>query len=73
MPAVRKPRLIGDMADLSYSFADTAKTPTIDASTPMARQPSGKMAPAAQRPGRSGKMAWNAGTPRMIDATRVTS
>jgi len=56
------------MADLSVSFAFTANTPTIDASTPMARQPRGKMAPAAHRPGLFGKMAWNAGTPRMIDA-----
>ena len=55
MPAVRKPRLIGVMADLSVSLAGTAKTPTIEASTPMARQPSGKMAPAAHRPGLVGE------------------
>src|SRR5436305_9329574 len=72
-PAVRKPRLIGVMAERSLSVARTAKTPTIEASTPMARQPSGKMAPAAHNSGRSGKMPWNAGTPRMIDATSVTS
>src|SRR2546423_4225427 len=43
--AVRKPRLIGAMADLSLSVARTAKTPTIDASTPMARATTGKMRP----------------------------
>ena len=32
-----KPRLIGAMADLSLSVARTANTPTIDASTPIAR------------------------------------
>ena len=61
------------MAERSVSLAFTRNTPTIDASTPMARQPSGKSAPAAHSPGWSGKMFWNAGTPRMIDATRVTS
>ena len=35
MPAVRKPRLIGAIALLSFSVARTEKTPTIDASTPM--------------------------------------
>src|SRR5436305_3748996 len=53
-PAVRKPRLIGDMAERSDSLAFTTKTPTIDANTPMARHPSGKMAPAAHSSGRSG-------------------
>jgi hypothetical protein len=38
IPAVRKLRLIGAMADLSPSVARTANTPTIDASTPMARR-----------------------------------
>ena len=37
MPAARKPRLIGAIADLSLSVARTANTPTIDASTPIAR------------------------------------
>src|SRR3954464_2619390 len=36
MPAVRNPRLIDDMAERSDSLAFTAKTPTIDARTPMA-------------------------------------
>ena len=48
MPAVRKPRLIGAIARLSFSVARTENTPTIDASTPIARAPSGKSAPAAQ-------------------------
>ena len=48
MPAVRKPRLIGAIADLSFSVARTENTPTIDASTPMARHASGKMS--ADRP-----------------------
>ena len=66
---MRKPRLIGAIADLSLSVARTANTPTIDASTPMARAASGKMRPSA------GFMPidWNAATPRMIDATSVTS
>ena len=70
---MRKPRLIGAIADLSLSVARTVNTPTIDASTPSARAPSGNSAPAAHSSGRSGKIAWNAGTPRMIDATSVTS
>src|SRR4029079_2284807 len=73
IPAVRKPRLIGAIAVLSLSVARTANTPTIDASTPIARAPSGNRAPAAHNSGRSGKIAANAGTPRMIDATSVTS
>src|SRR3954454_21168040 len=72
-PAVRKPRLIGAIALLSLSVARTANTPTIDASTPIARAPSGKSAPAAHSAGWCGKIAANAGTPRMIDATSVTS
>ncbi len=72
-PAVRKPRLIGAIADLSFSVARTANTPTIDASTPTARAASGNSAPAAHNSGLCGKIAWNAGTPRMIDATSVTS
>ena len=73
MPAVRKPRLMGAMADLSLSRALTMNTPTIEASTPTARAASGKMAPMAHSSGFSGKMRWKAGTPRMIEATRVTS
>ena len=68
-PAVMNPRLIGAIADLSLSVARTANTPQIDASTPMARAASGKMSPSAGlRP-----IDWNAATPRMIDATSVTS
>src|SRR5437899_1920831 len=73
MPAVRNPRLIGAIALLSLSVARTENTPTIDASTPMARAPSGNSAPAAHSAGWCGKIAANAGTPRMIDATSVTS
>src|SRR5204863_5497886 len=73
MPAVRNPRLIGAIALLSLSVARTENTPTIDASTPMARAPSGNSAPAAHSAGWWGKIAANAGTPRMIDATSVTS
>ena len=57
------------MADLSLSVARTANTPTIDASTPIARAASGKIRPSAG-------FMWieaNAATPRMIDATSVTS
>ena len=72
-PAVRKPRLMGAIADLSLSVARTANTPTIDASTPRALAASGNRAPAAHRPGWSGKIDVNAGTPRMIEATSVTS
>ncbi len=64
---------MGLMAERSDSLARTANTPTIEASTPMARHPSGNRAPAAQRPGWSGNRFWKAGTPRMIEATRVTS
>src|SRR5205823_5957493 len=46
-PAVRKPRLMGAIADLSLSVARTANTPTIDASTPIARATSGKLRPRA--------------------------
>ena len=56
MPATRKPRLIGVIADLSFSVACTANTPTIDASTPMARAPSGKTSPSAHMLGSSGKI-----------------
>ena len=35
--AVRKPRLMGAMADVSLSVARTEKTPAMEASTPMAR------------------------------------
>ena len=67
---MRKPRLIGAIADLSLSVARTANTPTIDASTPMARAASGKIEP--ERRG-CAPIDWNAATPRMIDATSVTS
>ncbi len=70
---MRKPRLIGAMADFSSSRARTMNTPTIEASTPTARAASGKRAPTAHSSGLSGKMRWKAGTPRMIEATRVTS
>ncbi len=60
------------MADLSLSVARTANTPTIDASTPMARQPSGKIEPSAHCRV-DGQIEWNAATPRMIEATSVTS
>ena len=46
-PAVEKPRLIGAIADLSSSVARTMNTPTIDASTPMARAITGKIRPSA--------------------------
>src|SRR6185436_17266635 len=72
-PAAAKPRLIGAIADLSLSFAFTTNTPTIDASTPTERAASGNSAPIAHSWGLSGKIAANAGTPRMIDATSVTS
>ena len=66
---MRKPRLMGAMADLSFSVAFTANTPTIDASTPMARAMTGKMRPRAGLAPIDRKAA----TPRMIEATRVTS
>ena len=40
---MRKPRLIGAMAVRSRSVARTANTPTIEASTPMARTITGKI------------------------------
>ena len=58
---MRKPRLIGAIADLSLSVARTANTPTIDASTPMARAPSGNSAPAAHSSGWFGKIACERG------------
>ena len=64
---------MGASAERSLSFAFTANTPTIEASTPMARAASGKRAPIAHSWGWSGKIDWKAGTPRMIEATRVTS
>ena len=42
-PATRKPRLIGLRALVSPSLAFTAKTPAIEATTPMARAASGKI------------------------------
>ena len=69
MPAVRKPRLIGFNAFSSPSFARTANTPAIEAITPMARAASGNTKPrAGLRP-----IELNAATPRMIEATSVTS
>src|SRR3954449_8417892 len=73
IPAVRNPRLIGAIAERSLSVARTANTPTIDASTPSARAASGNSAPIAHNSGLCGKISLNAGTPRMIDATSVTS
>ena len=67
---MRKPRLIGAMADLSLSVARTAKTPTIEASTPMARATTRE--DEAERPG-CAPIDSKAATPRMIEATRVTS
>ena len=69
VPATRKPRLIGRRALVSSALALTANTPAIEAMTPIARAASGKMRPSA------GFMpiALNAATPRMIEATRVTS
>ncbi len=67
--ATAKPRLIGAMADLSLSVARTENTPTIDASTPMARAATGKMRPRAGL----APIESNAATPRMMEATRVTS
>jgi len=62
-PAARKPRLIGAIALLSLSVARTEKTPTIEASTPMARAPSGKSAPAAHNAGLCGKDRGEGGNP----------
>ncbi len=69
IPAVRKPRLMGLRALVSPSLALTAKTPTIEASTPTARQATGKMRPRAGLAPIDRKAA----TPRMMEATRVTS
>ena len=69
MPAVKKPRLIGLSAFISPSRARTANTPAIDAITPIARAASGKTKPSAGfKP-----IELNAATPRMIEATSVTS
>ena len=68
-PAVRKPRLMGLSALVSPGLARTAKTPAIEASTPMARTPSGNTRPRAGL----APMELKAATPRMIEATRVTS
>ena len=69
MLAVKNPRLIGAIALRSRSVARTENTPTIDASTPMARAATGKMRPSAGL----APIERKAATPRMIDATRVTS
>ncbi len=60
---------MGARADLSLSVAFTANTPTIEASTPMARTIRGKMRPRAGL----APIERKAATPRMIEATRVTS
>ena len=69
MPATRKPLLIGLRAFVSPSLAFTANTPAIEATTPMARAASGNIRPSA------GFMPTElkAATPRMIEATSVTS
>ena len=54
IPATRKPRLIGVMADLSFSVARTENSPTIEASTPMARHATGNTRPIAHFEGSSG-------------------
>jgi hypothetical protein len=61
------------MAVLSPSLAFTMYTPTIDASTPMARAITGKISPSTHLSGSSGYRDWKAAKPRMIDATSVTS
>jgi hypothetical protein len=68
-PAVMNPRLIGAIADLSFSDARTANTPTMEASTPIARAITGKIRPSTGL----APIDSNAVTPRMIDATSVTS
>ena len=74
MPAVRKPRLIGAIADLSLSVARTDEH-----ADDRREHADGTGAEREQRAGRpqlragSGRSPANAGTPRMIDATSVTS
>ncbi len=68
-PATRKPLLIGRRALVSPGRALTAKTPAIEAMTPMARAARGKIRPSAGL----APIELNAATPRMIDATSVTS
>ena len=60
---------MGFSAFVSPSSALTAYTPAIDATTPTARAATGKTSPSAGL----APIAAKAGTPRMIDATRVTS
>ncbi|CAB4670779.1 unannotated protein [freshwater metagenome] len=61
--------LIGLSASVSSGFAFTANTPKIDAITPIARAASGNTSPiAGLRP-----IELNAATPRMMEATSVTS
>ena len=60
---------MGLRALVSPGRARTENTPAIDASTPMARTPSGKTSPSAGL----APMELNAATPRMIEATSVTS
>jgi hypothetical protein len=69
VPATRKPLLIGLRAFVSPSLALTANTPAIDATTPIARAASGNTRPRAGL----APTELNAATPRMIEATRVTS
>ena len=60
---------MGFKASVSSSLAFTAKTPAIEAITPMARAAKGNTKPrAGLRP-----IELNAATPRMIEATKVTS
>ena len=66
---MKKPRLIGAIALRSRSVARTEKTPMIEASTPIARAATGKMRPSAGL----APIELKAATPRMIEATRVTS
>ncbi len=68
-PAVKNPRLIGAIAVRSLGVARTMKTPAIDARTPMALATTGNTRPRAGLAPIESKAA----TPRMIDATRVTS
>ena len=60
---------MGLRALVSPGLALTANTPAIEASTPMARTPSGNTRPRAGL----APMELKAATPRMIEATSVTS
>ena len=74
MPAVRKPRLIGAIAVLSLSVARTDEHADDRREHADARgRRAGTARPPPTAAGWCGKIAANAGTPRMIDATSVTS